>query len=93
MDELIAGTDPNDPCDTNPDCVACLAIRAPARTPAATPSSAPVVASAPEPTPVGAPEGTPEATPKTRIPGFEVALLFIAFVVVRGYLRRVKRRK
>ncbi len=93
LDELIAGTDPNDPCDPNHDCVACLAIRRPARTPAATPSSVPVATSAPEPTPVEAPEGTPAATPKPRIPGFEVALLLIAFAVVTGYLRRVKMRK
>ncbi len=90
---MILGTDPNDPCDPNPDCVACLAIRAPTVTPAATPSSTPVVTSAPELTPVGAPEGTPEATPKPRIPGFEVELLLIAFAVVMDYLRRVKRRK
>jgi hypothetical protein len=86
------GTDPNDPCDPNPDCVACLAIIAPARTPGTVPSSTPVVLSAPELTPVGAPEGTPAATPKPRIPGFEVALLLIAFAVVMGYLRRVKKR-
>jgi hypothetical protein len=70
-----------------------LAIRAATRTPEAVPSSTPVGTATPKATPVGAPEGTPEATPKPRIPGFEVELLLIAFAVVVGYLRRVKRRK
>jgi len=93
LDERIAGTNQNDPCDSNPDCVACLALRTPTVTPAATPSSVPVVTPAPEPAAVRAPEGTPEATPKPRIPGFEVVLLLIAFAVVMGYLRLVKKRK
>ncbi len=52
-----------------------------------------MVTPAPEPAAVRAPEGTPEATPKPRIPGFEVVLLLIAFAVVMGYLRLVKKRK
>jgi hypothetical protein len=28
IDEMLAGTDPNDPCDPNPECAACLATRA-----------------------------------------------------------------
>jgi len=35
--EMLAGTDPNDPCDPDPECPACLAIK-PAATPTPTPT-------------------------------------------------------
>ena len=36
IDEMLAGTDPHDPCDPNPECAACLAIK-PVATPTPTP--------------------------------------------------------
>jgi len=42
VDEMLQGTDPNDPCDPNPECAACLAMN-----PAVTPTPVPT----PKPTP------------------------------------------
>jgi len=42
IDEMLQGTDPNDPCDPNPECAACLAMK-----PAVTPTLVPT----PKPTP------------------------------------------
>ncbi|MGB7533421.1 MAG: hypothetical protein WA977_10690 [Halobacteriota archaeon] len=52
---MLAGTDKDDPCDPNPECVACIASK-----PAATPT----------PTAVPTAEPTPTPTP-TEEPGFE----------------------
>lgn len=38
IDELLAGTDPNDPCDPDPNSVACWAAVAPTRIPTPTPA-------------------------------------------------------
>jgi PGF-CTERM protein len=89
VDEMLAGTDLNDPCEPNPECAACLAIRPPVPTPSPivmpTPSTAtPTIPStvAPSPSP------TPPPTPKPGIPGFKVAfaiagLLAVAYLALR----------
>jgi hypothetical protein len=51
MDEMLAGTDKDDPCDPNLECAACLAIRPPTPTPVVTPSVPPAVTPTPSPTP------------------------------------------
>ena len=87
IDEMLAGTDLNDPREPNPECAACLAIRPPVPTPSpkvmptptptATPTIPPTVAPSPSPTPL--------PTPKPGIPGFE-AVLAIAGLLAVAYL-------
>ena len=85
--EMIAGTDKDDPCDPNPECAACIAIK-PAATP--TPTAAPTAAPTAIPTiptTVTTPTPTPTPTP-TEDPGFEAVfaiagLLAVAYLVLR----------
>ena len=100
VDELLKGTDPNNP-DTDGDGIIDSEDPFPrdptlpvqptfTPTPSATPISTPMIAPAPESTPTEAPTApTPEE------PGFEAILwLFaVAFVVLIGYLNTLKRRK
>jgi hypothetical protein len=62
IQEMLAGTDENDPCDPNPGCPACLAIRPPAPTPSPTPTETPTLA------PTITPSPTPVQTPSSTIP-------------------------
>lgn len=93
---MLTGTDPNDPCDPNPESRACLATRSP--TPAAvttsTATTTPTATATPTvPPPVATPTPTATATPTTTakkplIPGFEaisavLGLLAIAYLVLR----------
>ena len=84
IQEMIAGTDENDPCDPNPDCAACLALK-----PAATPTPTPTLAVTPTPTPPAvAPTPTPTPSPTPEPPGFEAVfaiagLLAVAYLVLR----------
>lgn len=76
--DMLAGTDPNDPCDPNPECAACRAIRPPTPTP--TPRPTPVV------TPTVAP--TPTVATPTPTSGFGAVvaiagLLAVAYLVLR----------
>jgi len=82
VDEILAGTNPNDPKDYPG-----AAAKTPTPTPTlATPTSAPAT---PVPTPTAAPTATPTpATPTPEEPGFEAllaigGLLAIAFVILR----------
>ena len=84
IQEMLAGTDKEDPCDPNPECAACLAIK-PAATPAPTPT--PTVTVTPTPTipPTVAP---PTPTPTPEEPGFGAVfaiagLLAVAYLVLR----------
>jgi hypothetical protein len=63
IDEMLAGTDQNDPCDPNSECPACLAIRPSAPTPITTPTpeATPIVMPTPTITPM--PTLTPTQTP------------------------------
>jgi DMSO/TMAO reductase YedYZ molybdopterin-dependent catalytic subunit len=96
IQEMLTGTDPNDPCDPNPESRACLATRSP--TPAAvttsTATTTPTATATPTvPPPVATPTPTATATPTTTakkplIPGFEaisavLGLLAIAYLVLR----------
>ena len=49
IEEMLQGTDPDDPCDPNPECAACLALKPPVT---------------PTPTPTPTPTVTPTTTPK-----------------------------
>jgi PGF-CTERM protein len=96
IDEIINGTDPYDPCDPDPTCIACLASRGgrvlpkPAVKPQATqklvptPEPAPTSKPAPVPTPVPEPE-------KPGIPGFE-AVFAVAGLLAVAYLMRRKKK-
>ena len=82
IQEMLAGTDENDPCDPNPECAACLASK-PAATP--TPTAAPTAKPTTPPAPT--PKPTAEPTP-TEEPGFEAVfaiagLLAVAYLVLR----------
>ena len=87
IQEMLAGTDKDDPCDPNPECAACLALK-PAATP--TPTAAPTATVTPTPTippVVTTPTPTPTPTP-TEEPGFEAVfaiagLLAVAYLVLR----------
>ena len=81
IEEMLAGTDPNDP-DDYPGAAAPTATPAP--TPTATP--APTPTATPAPTPTATPAPTPAPTPEE--PGFEVVfaiavLLVVAYLVLR----------
>ena len=85
IQEMLAGTDKDDPCDPNPECAACLAIK-PAATPTPTPTPAPTVTPTPTIPPVVT-TPTPTPTP-TEDPGFEAVfaiagLLAVAYLVLR----------
>ena len=85
IQEMIADTDKNDPCDPNPDCAACIALK-PAATP--TPTPTPTVTVTPTPTPTIPPVVTTPTPTPTPTPGFEavfaIAGLFaVAYLVVR----------
>jgi PGF-CTERM protein len=98
IDELITGSDPYDPCDPNPACVACIGeaiigkvITTPEPTPydptkGITPATAKPVATIP---PLEEPE-KPEKPEKPGVPGFE-AVFAIAGLLAVAYL--VQRRK
>jgi PGF-CTERM protein len=89
IQEMLAETDKNDPCDPNPECAACLATKpaatpTPTPTPTATPTAKPTTPPAPTPKPTAEPE--PTATPEP--PGFEAVfaiagLLAVAYLVLR----------
>ncbi len=87
IDEMLAGTDKDDPCDPNPDCAACLAIRPPTPSPMLTPTPKPTVTPTPTMPPTAAPP-TPTPTQTPTPPGFEAVftiagLLAVAYLVLR----------
>ncbi len=94
IDEIIMGTDPYDPCDPDPTCIACLASIAgrilpkPAVEPQATPKLVPT----PEPVPTSRPAPTPVPEPeKPVISGFETVFAVVGLLAV-VYLIRIKKK-
>jgi PGF-CTERM protein len=88
IQELVAGTDPNDPCDPDPECAACLAMRPSTPTQASTPTPTVTVTSTPviPPAVTTPPPKVPEE--EEEVPGFEVVftitgLLAVAYLVLR----------
>lgn len=89
-EEFILYSDPDDPCDPDPNSAACKAITTPTPKPAATPKTT----ATPMPTPVATPTATPTpvpATPTPEPPGFE-ALFAIAGLLAIALLA-LNRRK
>ena len=85
IQEMLAGTDKDDPCDPNQECAACLSLK-PAATPTPTPTPTAKPTTPPAPTPKPTAEPTPTPTPEP--PGFEAVfaiagLLAVAYLVVR----------
>jgi len=81
--EMLKGTDPEDPCDPNPNCVACLASRP--TTPAPAPSSEEVWVPelSPSPVPVTTPTpGLSGLTPTPVFPMFDGLSRTILLIVV-----------
>ena len=81
---MLAGTGKADPCNPNPECAACLAIK-PAATPTPTPTAKPTTTPVPTPKPTAEPTATPTPTEE---PGSEAVfaiagLLAVAYLVVR----------
>lgn len=82
IEEMISGTDPNDPCDPDPNCIACLAVlrlSASGATQTPTPTVMPVVAT---PTHVPTPTPTPAPAPKTL--HWFLILIVIAVIAIAG---------
>jgi PGF-CTERM protein len=91
VDEMLAGTDWKDPCDPNPDCAACLALRP--RNPTPTPKSTPTPVVAPTLPPVVTPTPTPTPTPTLEEPGFEAVFAIAGLLAVVYLVLRRKKRK
>ena len=97
LEEKTAGTDLNDPCDPNPDCIACLAKRGLTPTPeakkptAAVPAAMPTATETPTATPTLEPTATPTSTPKQ--PGFDAVFAAIAGLLAIAYLKLRRKRK
>jgi hypothetical protein len=93
IDEMLAGTDWKDPCDPNPECAACLAVRPPAPTPAPavtptpTPAVTPTVPPALTPTPAAAAAVVPPVIPWVWI---IIAIVAAAIIVSVVYVLRKK---
>ncbi|RJS84013.1 PGF-CTERM sorting domain-containing protein, partial [Methanophagales archaeon] len=88
IDEMLAGTDKDDPCDPNPECAACLAIRPLTPTPSPTPSPTPTPTATPPIPPPVTPTPSPTPSPTPTPPGFEAVfaiagLLAVAYLVLR----------
>jgi PGF-CTERM protein len=87
QEEYILKTNPNDPCDPDPECAACLASKPAATpTPTPTPTVTPMPTIPPTVTPTTEPTAEPTATPED--PGFEAVfaiagLLAVAYLVLR----------
>ncbi|MGB7533163.1 MAG: PQQ-binding-like beta-propeller repeat protein [Halobacteriota archaeon] len=82
--ERLMGTDPNDPCDPDPECAACLASKP--TTP--TPTLEPTATQTPTIPPATEVPTTPTPSPTPKQPGFEVVfaiagLLAVAYLVLR----------
>lgn len=90
-DEMLAGTYPNDPCDPNPECPACIAIRPQTPTPLPTTMPTPTLPPLATPTPSPTPEVTLTPTPPQRkVPGFEVVFAIVGLLAVAYILLRRK---
>ncbi|MEA3487980.1 MAG: PGF-CTERM sorting domain-containing protein, partial [Euryarchaeota archaeon] len=95
IEEIIVGTDPYDPCDPNPACVACIGEKVIAEvitTPKPTPYDPTKGVTPPTTKPVATlpPPAEPEEPEKTPVPGFE-AVFAIAGLLAVAYL--VQRRR
>jgi archaellum component FlaG (FlaF/FlaG flagellin family) len=89
IQEMLAGSNPDDPCDPDPNCAACLAIRPLAAVPAAPPTVPTTTAPPTVPTPAATPAPTPPPLPEE--PGFEslfavVGIIAVAAVLAIAYL-------
>ena len=87
IDEIIMGSDPEDPCDPDPDCVACQALGKPTLVvPAPTPRPTATVKylQTPTPRPTPAPSATATPTPKPLFPvlGPDKPILLIVIIIV-----------
>ena len=87
IDEMRAGTDLNDPCDPDPECAACLALRPPTPTPPVTPTPTPGITPTAAPTPTPTPAPVPAAI-APRVPWFVILLAIVAagIIVAVGYM-------
>jgi len=90
VDEMLAGTDWKDPCDPNPDCAACLALRPPNPTPTPKPTPTPVVTSTIPPT-VTTPTPTP-VPPFPVIPMYVIIVIVVAVIIIVAVVPRKKRK-
>lgn len=92
IDEMLAGTKPNDPCNPNPECLACSAIRPPTSVSTPSPTPVPTVPppATPKPSPTPIPVVTPTSTPPGKVPGFEAAFVILGLLAVAYLLRRRK---
>ena len=92
VEEMLAGTDPNEPCDPNSECPACLAIRPPTPIPSPTPVPAVQLQVTPTPSPTPTPVATPTPSPPGKVPGFETIFTVAGLLAVAYLLKRRKKR-
>lgn len=82
IDEMLAGTYLDDPCNPNQECAACLAIRSPTPTPTPTP----VITPTPTPTPTPVPAEIAQLV--LRWFWILIALITAALIVSVAYMLR-----
>ena len=86
IDEIIMGSDPEDPCDPDPDCVACLALGkptlvVPAPTPRPTATVKYLQTPTPRPTPTPSATATPTSKPLFPVLGPDKPIILIVIII------------
>ena len=87
ISEMIAGTDKNDPCDPNPNCAACLALKVPT-IPTTVPTIIPISIVTPTQEPIASPTSFPKQQPTILIEEkpFQWKFIAISGIILTGII-------